>query len=266
MRAKVGHLGTLDPFATGVLPLCVGEGTKIAQFLNAADKTYAGVMQLGAETDTGDKTGRVTRRAPVPTLGAETLHAVAQRFVGEQLQTPPMFSAIKQEGVPLYKLARRGEEVAREPRRVVMHRLVLRASGDDTIAFDVHCSKGTYVRVLAQDIGAALGSAAHLSALRRTRFGRFTLDGAIGIDDLRGGRIASVIGLREALSDLPEIEVDRDFALRARRGQQWALEALAQPAEDSAKLVGPDGELVAVISSTADRRWQFARVFGAGSR
>ncbi|HUI28427.1 MAG TPA: tRNA pseudouridine(55) synthase TruB [Candidatus Kryptonia bacterium] len=266
LRVKVGHLGTLDPFATGVLPLCLGAGTKIAQFLNVADKTYAGVIQLGGETDTGDKTGRVVCEAAVPKLRLEDLDALAQRLRGEQLQTPPMYSAIKQDGVPLYKLARQGEEVDREPRRVIIHRLSLRLSGRDTIAFEVHCSKGTYVRVLAQDIGVALRTVAHLATLRRTAFGAFTLRDAASIDDLRDGRVATVIGLRAALGHLREIEVDHEIVQLARRGQQAALRALPAPAADeSVKLIGPGGELVAVISTTADRRWQFARVFAAQS-
>lgn len=262
LRVKVGHLGTLDPFATGVLPLCLGDGTKIAQFLNLADKRYTGIIELGSETDTGDKTGRVVRSITVPELHQEDLAALAQQWCGERLQTPPMYSAIKREGVPLYKLARQGQEVAREPRRVTIHELTLQAIGLNAIEFDVHCSKGTYVRVLAQDIGLALGTVAHLAALRRTAFGAFTLRDAVSIDDIRAGRITTLIGVRAALNPLREIVVTPDLAQRARRGQESALRPLPPAAGDeTAKLIGPDGDLIAVIAAGADRRWRFVRVF-----
>jgi tRNA pseudouridine55 synthase len=179
LGGKVGHLGTLDPFATGLLPLCLGEATKIAQFLNTADKRYAGVIQLGAATDTGDRTGQTVDRAPVPDLAHIDLAALAGRFTGERLQTPPMYSALKRDGVPLYRLARRGMTVERTPRPVRIDRLTLDPVGTDRLAFDVACSKGTYVRVLAEDIGAALGTPAHLAALRRTAFGAFRIDRAV---------------------------------------------------------------------------------------
>ena len=170
--ARVGHLGTLDPFATGVLPILVGEGTKLAPFLHEGEKHYEGLIALGTETDTLDRTGEVVRTAPVPEIGLEQLAAIAARFTGTVTQTPPIFSAIKRGGVPLYKLARRGDDVAPPPPRdVQIERLELAAEGPGAIRFSLVCSPGTYIRSLARDIGIALESAAHLSALRRTRTG-----------------------------------------------------------------------------------------------
>jgi tRNA pseudouridine55 synthase len=200
-------------------------------------------------------------------LVANELDALARRLCGEQLQTPPMYSAIKRDGVPLYKLARRGQEVARTPRAVSIYALTLRAASSDTLAFEVHCSKGTYVRVLAQDIGAALATAAHLSALRRTAFGAFRLAGAVGIDDLKAGRrVGSVIDLRAALGHLREITIDATIAQRARNGQASALRALpAAATAELAKLIDPDGTLVAIVSADVSLRWRFERVFGVAS-
>ncbi|MBI4518855.1 MAG: tRNA pseudouridine(55) synthase TruB [Deltaproteobacteria bacterium] len=262
LRVKVGHLGTLDPFATGLLPLCLGEGTKIAQFLVVADKVYDGFIRLGSETDSGDRTGRVVRTAEVPVFEPAALEVLAQRFTGEQLQTPPMFSAIKQGGVPLYELARAGTEVERAPRPVVIHRLQLRLVAPDLLALAVHCSKGTYIRVLAQDLGVALGSAAHLEALRRTAFGAFSLGDAVSLADLEAGRVDKLIGLRAALRHLREFSIDVGQAHRARSGQAAALRDLpAAAAVETAKLIGPGGELIAVVSGAAAAPWRFERVF-----
>ena len=177
--ARVGHLGTLNPFATGVLPILVGEGTKLAPFLHEGEKYYEGLIALGTETDTLDRTGEVVRTAPVPEIGLEQLASIAARFTGTVTQTPPIFSAIKRGGVPLYKLARRGEDVAPPPPRdVQIERLELAAEGPGAIRFSLVCSPGTYIRSLARDIGIALESAAHLAALRRTRTGIFAIENA----------------------------------------------------------------------------------------
>jgi tRNA pseudouridine55 synthase len=261
-NVKVGHLGTLDPFATGVLPLCLGEGTKIAQFLNVADKAYVGLIRLGAETDTADCTGRVVRQAPVPAVTRAQLDDLARQLTGPQMQTPPMYSAVKQGGVPLYKLARAGREVSRAARPIVITRLTLRLAAPHTIEFEVHCSKGTYVRVLAQDIGARLGTAAHLAALRRTEFGPFRVANALTIEELKGGSIRGIIGLRDALADMREIPIDVATVARVHAGQQAALRDLPTTAHEAAKLIGPTGELVAVVCPAAQRGWRFERVFG----
>ncbi|HVN85776.1 MAG TPA: tRNA pseudouridine(55) synthase TruB [Candidatus Binatia bacterium] len=262
-RVKVGHLGTLDPFATGVLPLCLGDGTKIAQFLSVADKRYTGVIQLGIQTDTGDRTGRVVRDAAVPTANTADLESLARRFCGDQLQTPPMYSAIKRDGVPLYKLARKGHEVDRAPRAIMIYALQIRPVGAARLEFEVHCSKGTYVRVLAQDIGEALGTVAHLAALRRTAFGSFDLLHATTVEDLKAGNVTGVLNLRAALGHLPEIFIDADTVERTRCGQPAAVRDLSGPADaETAKLIGPSGELVAVVTAGENGAWRLVRVFG----
>ena len=263
LRCKVGHLGTLDPFASGLLPLCLGEGTKIAQFLNAADKAYEGVIRLGARTDTGDRTGTVVEEAALPSdLGAARCSEVATSFPGESTQVPPMYSAIKRDGVPLYKLARQGVDVEREPRPIRIHSLTLEPLDAARLAIRVECSKGTYVRVLAENVGAALGTAAHLESLRRTRFGHFRIEAAIVPDRVGEDAAAALISPREALDDLAEVRVDSGVASRVRLGQVSALLGLARPKsrDEALKLVGPDGGLLAVLAADPAGRWQFARV------
>jgi len=263
LGTKTGHLGTLDPFASGVLPMCVGDGTKIAQFLNVADKEYAGLIDLGQETDTGDPTGRVTVTAPVRPITSDLLAETARRFHGELLQTPPMYSALKHQGIRLYKLARQGIEIDRQPRRVQIARLELHRESALRIAFSVTCSKGTYIRVLAQQIGIALGTVAHLQALRRTRFGPFNLNQAIGLDGLDGAAVP-LLRLSQALPQLREIRIDAAAAARARQGYEPVLGTIASPGrEETVKLVGPDGDLAAVVVADRFGRWHFGRVFPA---
>jgi tRNA pseudouridine55 synthase len=259
---KVGHLGTLDPFATGLLPLCLGEATKIAQFLNTADKRYEGVIALGVATDTGDRTGAVREERPVPEIDAAALAAIAARFTGPSMQTPPMYSAIKRGGVPLYKLAREGVEVERDPRAIVIHELHLEPLGERRIAFRVSCSKGTYIRVLAEDIGRELGTVAHLEELRRTGFGPFRLDqGAVDPDAWQPASRAGLVSIRDALGHLPVVSLPARAAVAARRGQAWVLRELG-PAGASAErvlLLDASGEPLAVVERSA-KGWRFARV------
>lgn len=260
-QVKTGHLGTLDPFASGVLPLCLGEGTKIAQFLNTADKDYAGRIRLGTETDSGDRTGRVVATGPVPRLAPDRLVEIARRFTGEAMQTPPMHSAIKHHGTPLYKLARQGVAVERQPRRIRIHRLELADPHDGTVAFSVSCTKGTYIRVLGQEIAIALGSIGHLEMLRRTRFGDFLVADAIPPDRL-DPQCGAVIGLRDALKHLREFRVDAGAAQRARHGFVPLLRTIPLGRQnEAAKLIGPDGQLASVICMDQLRGWRFARVF-----
>lgn len=261
LQCKTGHLGTLDPFATGVLPVCVGEGTKIAQFLSVATKTYTGTIRLGRQTDTGDLTGTVINTAPVPPIAHEQLAGLEQRLRGDVAQIPPMYSAIKHHGTPLYKLARRGIEVERQPRQIHIDTLNLTAQGESAVAFSLSCSKGTYVRALAEQIGVSLGTVAHLEALRRIRFGAFSIEQALTLDAIEQTGVL-VISLREALSHLREIRVDEAAERRARQGYKPVLAMITGGEQDEpAKLVGPTGELAAVIVSDRYGRWRFARVF-----
>lgn len=174
---KAGHTGTLDPFADGLLPLCYGEATKFSHYLLEANKTYHAVMQLGVTTTTGDPEGEVMHTRPV-TVGAEDVRAVLPRFIGEIEQIPPMHSALKHQGRPLYEYARAGIEIDRPPRRITIYALALIECNLPQISFSVQCSSGTYIRTLAQDIGAVLGCGAHLTALTRTMSAGFALTDA----------------------------------------------------------------------------------------
>ena len=182
--AKVGHAGTLDPAATGLLILLLGRGTKLSEKLMADDKVYAGWMRLGETTDSYDADGQVTSSAPVPPLDVEKLNAAAESFLGDQMQTPPMVSAVKKDGVPLYKLARKGIDVPREPRLVHIYNFRFAAYEEPCGSFRVACTKGTYVRSLVHDLGQKLGCGAHLATLRRVVSGRFDVADAIEFEQL----------------------------------------------------------------------------------
>ncbi|MFA5521873.1 MAG: tRNA pseudouridine(55) synthase TruB [Castellaniella sp.] len=199
---KAGHTGTLDPFATGLLVCCLGRATRLAAGLFEADKTYLATLQLGVETDTGDLDGTpVKQMEAVPAFDAAAIEAVLAAYRGEIEQVPPMYSALKRDGKPLYAYAREGVVLEREPRRVRIDVLRLLEIGDTQVQLLVSCSKGTYVRTLAQDIGRALGCFAHLSALRRTRVGPFDVADAVTLDGLQAMErpLDAVI----AIEDLP---------------------------------------------------------------
>ena len=200
---KVGHCGTLDPLATGLLIVVIGRGTKIQDLLMSEDKEYVGTMMLGVTTDSQDADGAVLETRPVPeTIFPAQIEEVFSRVDGDFYQMPPMVSAIKKEGVPLYKLARQGKTVEREPRFVHIFAHEIRNVALPQIEFRVVCSKGFYVRTYAADIGEALGCGAHLQALRRTQSGKFTLERAVTIDDLRSKPTAE---LAASILSLPEV-------------------------------------------------------------
>lgn len=183
---RVGHAGTLDPMATGLLVLLLGKATKLSQYLMSVDKTYTGSVKLGQVTNTQDAEGDVLETRPVPELTEDAVRAGLRGMVGDQYQTPPMFSAIKIKGVPLYKSARAGEEIEREPRFIRVKRFDLtRWAPPDTLDFSVDCTKGTYVRTLAHDLGQKLGCGAHLSALRRISSGALNVDRAVTLEALQ---------------------------------------------------------------------------------
>ncbi len=252
---RVGHLGTLDPFATGLLPILIGEATKLAPFLQEGEKEYTGVIRLGTETDTLDCTGTVVRTAAAPAPESIRLDEIAARFTGAIEQVPPRFSALKREGVRLYELARRGDEVA-EPaaRRVTIGALELEWTGADALRFRMRCSTGTYVRSLARDIGRALGSAAYLFELRRTRNGLFEVGSATPLDELTDaldrGDAVPIIPLRAALAGIAEVEVPAPVAARIRDGDSRALLGRVPEAGGLFKVVS-DGRLVAVARATS---------------
>lgn len=267
-QRKVGHLGTLDPFATGLLPVCIGEGTKIAPFLADDVKSYVGEIVLGVATDTLDRTGAVVEELPVPPWSTERLAKALVGFRGDVSQTPPMYSALKRGGVPLYRLARAGQSIEREPRPVRITVFDAAWIATDRLRFAVTCSRGTYVRVLAEDLGRALGTCAHLASLRRTVCGAFDVSAAVRLDDLEtaavGGRLP-LLTPSSALGELRAVTVDDRTSLSIRRGQQWALERLGPPGTsgETVRVTDQDGGLIAIVTATAEGIWQLARVFAA---
>jgi len=273
---KVGHGGTLDPRASGVLPICFGEATKLAQFLLDADKEYEATITFGVETDTYDGAGTVTARRPADHLERGDVQSALTGFLGEQSQVPPMYSALKRDGLPLYAYARAGKTLDRLPRTIRVHALELRGfigQGGGSLAMNeaqgfipelvrepgtaqarvlVRCSKGTYVRSLAHDLGRVLGTGAHLAELRRTRSGPFGLEHAISPEALATSPLP-LISPAEALAHLTTVLVSEDVAAAIGRGQTvtWdrAGELLGQGRErlgDSIRILAPDGHLLAV--------------------
>jgi tRNA pseudouridine55 synthase len=231
-QRRVGHAGTLDPAATGVLPVCLGQATRVAEYLSESGKAYRATVRFGIVTDTYDAEGAITREAPV-TLREEEIAAVLPEFLGEQMQLPPLYSAIKREGQPLYKLARAGQEVALEPRPIVITALRIVSWSSPDLVLDVECGKGTYIRSLAYDLGERLGPGAHLAALRRTRSGPFTLKQALTLEALEAALAGE--GWRDHLYAPDEALLDHRAAILAdkheasmRNGQPLHF-ASAQP-------------------------------------
>ena len=224
--SKAGHTGSLDPLASGVLPICMGEATKVSAFLLDADKRYQVRCQLGVRTATADAEGEVLETRPVGGYSGDQLEAVLEEFRGSIEQIPPMYSALKHQGQRLYKLARQGIEVEREPRPVEIYELTVAGQGEDWLDISVHCSKGTYVRTLAEDIGNRLGCGAHVSALRRTAVGPYGDDKLVGLETLRGlkeqdmpAMDALLLPIESALSQWPDVDLSTDAAFYLQQGQ-----------------------------------------------
>ena len=245
---KAGHTGSLDPLATGLLPLCFGEATKVSGFLLDADKHYRVRCRLGQTTNTADAEGEILNERRVPALDEAMVGQVLQRFLGEQEQVPPMYSAVKHQGERLYRIARRGEEVERKARRIRILALELIGFGQDELTLDVHCSKGTYVRTLVEQIGETLGCGAHVTALRRTGLGPFTDQPMVTMEQVEA---AAEQGLG-ALDDLllppeaglvgwPSVTLDADSTHFLLLGQ--AVFVPRAPDAEWLRLFGPDGFL-----------------------
>jgi tRNA pseudouridine55 synthase len=224
--SKAGHTGSLDPLASGVLPICMGEATKVSAFLLDADKYYRVRCQLGVRTATGDAEGEVLQTRTVGSYSAQQLETVLEQFRGSIEQVPPMYSALKHQGQRLYKLARQGLEVEREPRTVQIYALRLLQRGDDWIEIDVHCSKGTYVRTLVEDMGEKLGCGAHVCALRRTGVGPYDESGLVTIAALEklketdaAAMDALLLPLESALTQWPDVRLSSDAAFYLQQGQ-----------------------------------------------
>jgi tRNA pseudouridine55 synthase len=232
---KVGFLGTLDPLATGVLPLLLGEGTKLAPFLEAGRKVYEASLLLGVVTDTQDREGQVLQSVDLEAydLSPSNIEEVIKRFRGKIQQRPPMFSALKHKGEPLYKLARRGEEAERALREVEIYELKVTEINPPSLGLYIECSKGTYIRTLAHDIGGELGCGAHVAALRRTRSGPFSIEAALALTEvevlLRQRRLKQhLIPLAQAMGFLPVMEVGETAALQISHGQVIAVKGADQ--------------------------------------
>jgi len=225
--AKAGHTGSLDPLATGVLPLCFGEATKFSQFLLDANKRYLTKIRLGVATETGDADGTVVTEKPVPVLGGEELEACLDGFRGEIDQIPSMYSALKHNGEPLYKLARQGIEVERKSRKVTIFHLNLIEQGDDFLVLDISCTKGTYVRTIAEDIGKELGCGAHVEELRRLQSGPFKIEETVTFEELEAlvesegtdGLDKMLLPVSTAVSDWPAVALPEVAASYLRQGQ-----------------------------------------------
>ena len=264
--AKAGHTGSLDPSATGMLPLCFGEATKVCAYLLDADKTYRVAARLGIATDTGDADGTPVATAEVPALSRDAWDAVLQGFVGESLQVPPMYSALKQDGKRLYELARKGEEVERAARPIRIHEIRLLEVSGTRLVFRVRCSKGTYVRTLVEDVARKVGTVAHTARLHRESLGPFRADAMVELAQLQaeaeqdsGALMAHLQRPDKALTALPGVTLDAGQGVKFRGGQ--AVLAAAEGASGLARAYGPDDDFLGVGEWLPDGRLAPRRVF-----
>jgi len=262
---KAGHTGSLDPFATGMLPVCLGEASKTAAFMLEAGKRYRATARLGEATTTGDVEGEVIQNCLIPEIDSGNISEILQKFVGEIMQVPPMYSALKHEGKPLYEYARAGIVIDRPARPVVIHQLQLVEWQSPMLTFDIHCSKGTYIRTLAEDIAKALGSCAHLVALRRTLVEPFEHYPMLTLEQLQEARDKD--NLSEALHPvdvgLPTwLRVDLDETQRGKfkHGQHFPVSVDGSPI-GKVRVYGPDEDLLGLAEVSADGNLQPMRVF-----
>lgn len=257
--AKGGHTGSLDPLASGVLPLCLGEATKFSQYLLDADKAYVTEARLGMTTTTGDAEGDVLEMQPVA-VTLEQIEALLPQFTGDIEQIPPMYSALKHDGQPLYKLARAGETVERKPRSVTINQLKILGLEGDRLRLEVHCTKGTYIRTLVEDLGNALGCGAHVSELRRIQAGPFDLSKAVTLETLEalhaeGGHLALDHLLMPSdcgLEDWPVVELTEQTAYYLNHGQ--AVRVPGSPAFGMVRLRDHTGQFIGIGEMTDDAR------------
>lgn len=221
---KAGHTGTLDPMATGLLPICLGEATKFSHYQLDADKSYEAIIQLGKQTDTGDAEGEVVKQQAIPTISDEMLEHTCQQFMGDIMQVPPMYSALKKDGKKLYEYAREGKEIERPARPITIKKLTLNLIDTDKLKLTVTCTKGTYVRVLGEDIAKAIGTLGHLTMLRRTQTGHFDIADAISIEALENisleNRFELLLGADACLGSMQSMVIDDTQIARLRQGQR----------------------------------------------
>lgn len=264
---KVGHTGTLDPDAVGVLPVCVGQATRLVEYLTEKDKIYRTVLKFGRETNTQDGTGQVTATTALPTLSKAEFCAVTEQFVGEIQQVPPMYSAIKKDGQPLYKLARQGIAVELAPRSVTIHAIKVLMYNQESAMLEIHCGKGTYIRTLCQDLGRACGSSAYMAYLMRTASGAFTIEQAVPLERLQQAEQPEkfLLDMNTALTDMPA------FTVTAPIVQTRVLNGLAQriagvetlTAGTICRVISVEGQLLA-IGTAKGEQFQPNKVFKCG--
>ncbi|MES2625845.1 MAG: tRNA pseudouridine(55) synthase TruB [Pseudomonadota bacterium] len=254
---KAGHTGSLDPLATGVLPLCFGEATKVSQFLLESDKTYSATIKLGIATDTGDSEGAVVSNSEVPDFDLATIDQTLQSFTGLIDQVASIYSALKQNGVPLYKLARAGKKIEPKSRKITIYYIKLLSWSSPNIEVEVSCSKGTYIRSLAEDIGAKLGTGAHITALRRLKAGPFNLEQSHTLESLQemqqkddGASLKNcLLVIDEAIADIPLLNLNQEQTLRLRQGQ---LVQLNQPLTAGQFRIYFEGEFIGLAELRDD--------------
>lgn len=273
--AKVGHTGTLDPFATGVLLCCINQATRLARFMLHGNKCYEAELHLGVATDTQDGTGRTVAEHPVPEISVERLAEVFDRYMGRQMQQPPVYAALKHQGVPLYKLARQGAPVQKPAREVTISSLRIQQVVMPAVRFEVCCSAGTYVRTLCADIGDALGCGGHLAKLRRTVSCGFSIDQAVQLDDLTRMSPADfkavLIPMADALDGMAAIEADRPLLERVTHGRKLRTDHVPAAGMEDApedrlagyvKVLDPEGNLKAVLQHAPETdRYNYCCVF-----
>ncbi len=262
---KAGHTGSLDPFATGMLPICLGEASKTAAFMLEAGKRYRATALLGVATSTGDVEGELIQTCPIPDITPEGLSLSLQQFVGDIEQVPPMYSALKHEGRPLYEYARAGIEIERPARSVTIHDLELVDWQLPRLTFDVHCSKGTYIRTLAEDIATALGCCAHLVELRRTVVEPFDNFPMVTLEQLQEAKDSGVLPgvllpIDVGLASWPRVDLDLIQRGKFKHGQHFPV-----PDDDSnigkIRVYGPEGDVLGLAEVSADGILQPSRVF-----
>jgi tRNA pseudouridine55 synthase len=268
---KTGHTGTLDPFATGVLVCCINQATKLAGFFLRGNKKYEAVLRLGVETDTQDSTGNVTRICNPDKFSEKTIKSVFKRYEGTLTQVPPVYSALKYKGVPLYKLARSDRPVQKPARKISIIDLKIQDIQLPTICFEVFCSAGTYIRTLCADIGAALGCGGHLKELRRIESSGFTIKEAITLEELKDLALADksvgrIISMSDALKDFPEYTADHMLEKKIKHGQILTKNDIvfetANLAEGFMKIVDAEKQLIAVLKYAGNRnRYDYFCVF-----
>lgn len=265
---RAGHTGTLDPRASGVLVILVGPAVRLSEYVSASDKRYQAIIRLGGTTDTYDAEGKVTPGKDPLSVTEEQFDKALQTFVGEIEQTPPPYSAVKVQGRKAYEMAREGEEVELAPRKITVHHLEVLEWTPPEVVIDVHCSSGTYVRSLANDLGVMLGCGAYLVGLRRTKSGRFSLRDAVPLRKLQeaftaGNWYQYLIPAAEALGDWPAVELSPDEVEAVRHGHRVKVEE--EPTETKVRGVSTQGELVALMELTVNedgsREWQPKKVF-----